>query len=425
MDLRQLWSSLIIILTLQPPSSYTASNNSQPLFANETSPASVTWIRITTLDPKSRDGRCKSCTTFDYDDPYDRHADTSPRRRRKRRRNKKPTSDRQSSWTNRRASGEHSRKKYSTRVHLDKPAKFAAALVEAFSSTAAPRPTAPAPVRYLLPPFVTSDLKQQMATSEWTTGRGSTKFKDTLHDRENELDSSAPSPPPAFIYPTSKATKSRLRPIVVLDLIVNSTSELANGGSLVSPEVAKAGIGMKAIDEQTSAYGGQHFIHQNEQPRAEHTTRMTAFWPASESQPIDISENYILEQSSRFQESSSPPSKPTAGVFDNNLAYQPTERFVSGQIREFVPSSTTTFRNEYFRQSDRYPENYSSTSATRRTAATVAYNATSYSPPLHNSDEDDLKGLQLAESSYFSDLPSQREVMKLTQTGNYFVPLIR
>lgn len=437
---------------MELPPSYAATSNSQQLFPNETSPATVTWVRITTLDPKSSDRRCKNCTIFDYDDPDDHHPDTGPQRRRhKRRRNKKPTSDRRSSWSHRRASGEQPRKKYSTRVHLDKPTKFTADVEEPalVSSTVAPPPTVPPPVRYLLPPFVTNglDQNQEIATSEWTAGRGSTKFKDTLHDRENELDSlysSAPSPPTHLLTvtdPTGRAAKSRLRPIVVppvLDTIANSTDDPTNRGSLefVSPEAAEAG--MKAIAQQpTPAYGRQPLVQspppvewtitQNEQPRrfVEQTTRMpTASWLATESfQPVDISENYILDQSSPFQESKNheTPSRPTPGAFDNNLVYQPTERFVSGagQIRKFVPSSTTAFRYQYSRQSNRYPENYSSTSATRRTAATVAYNVTSYSPPSNNSGEDSFNGLELAESSYFSELPSHGEVMKLTQTGNF------
>lgn len=234
-----MFAALIILGCVVASEFATNTNSTQPT----TPTTKVTWTKKTILDSHNRDKLCENCTNLDFHDPQ---TESQSRKRRKRRRNRKPYTRGRGA---RRMQTKHSHKKHSTRVRLDRPIQFHKAsdleenvvnesdtdpkfiqLIETTTQSAIT--IVPPPVRYLLPPFVDQYFTGNMATSNQggknkpkyeiqSNGRGSTKFKNTIYYRENEIDvlnneirytSVLETIRPDF---TSTSYKSEFRPIVV------------------------------------------------------------------------------------------------------------------------------------------------------------------------------------------------------------------
>lgn len=265
-------------------------NNTNHIIQNSTD-RNITWIKITTFEPSERDRECENCTNTEYEE---QNSDPrSRRKRRKRRRNKKPLmSDRfHKALNQRRKTDEHSQKKYSTRVHLERPIQFfqLAGLPKeneiskidsnvqqtVFEFTTQAFKNIPAPVQYLLPPFFDECNNDNSSTSiqsfkaSSTNTRGSTKFKNTAYYQENEVDYTTFSSDTngSQQFTIMNTNKSKLKPIVVQP-IVEKTQENVNDSqnngkyrkkfSFVSSEVEKAGMNVMNVMSEFWSPNGQN-----------------------------------------------------------------------------------------------------------------------------------------------------------------------
>lgn len=187
---------------------------------NQTQPTTpgtnITLIKITTINPHNYSFNCNNCTGIDYEDLQ---SENQRRRRRKRRKNGKSYNRGRES---RRMFSEYPHKKHSTRVHLHHPIQFYTATSlekntinksdldtkhahiletnrQPISKTSPFVTKILPPVRYLLPPFPNQYFSRNMTASNperkkrpkyetHSNYRGSTKFKNTIHYQQNEID---------------------------------------------------------------------------------------------------------------------------------------------------------------------------------------------------------------------------------------------